>query len=173
MMASVFPWHNPVILRALPSFLVVSDILILLLAPALGLAVFAPLKENGFRRQDPYLRKSVVALMSLCSCPLDRHTCIHKTHTCVHTSIYPLSSIYHSPSRHIFIYSSICLSIQLVIMSPINLFIYLLILSFNYHPSIHLSICVSSFSSIHPPIHPHIINLSIYLFTCGLIHPFS
>lgn len=190
MMASVSPWHSPVILRAVPSFLAISDILILLLAPALGLEVFAPLKGNGFRRQDLHLRKSVVALMSLCSCPLDRHTCIHKTYT--HLCAHQYLSIYHlfialsvQPHLYPFIYLSLNL---FIIHSSFHPLIYSHIYSFSsiYHPRIHLSICVSSFSSIHLHIHPCIIYpSSVYLWThpsfsqpvinpsmCVPIHPF-
>lgn len=168
MMASVSSWHSPVILRAVPSFLAISNILILLLAPALGLEVFAPLKGNCFRRQDLHLRKSVVALMSLCSCPLDRHTCIHKTDT----HLYYLFIIYLSlsvcPSTPLSIHLSVCLwiylSIQLFIISPINLFTHLLIFFHlsSKHPSVHLHFHLS----IHPFIHiSSIYHLSVYLGT--------
>lgn len=170
MMASVSPWHSPVILRAVPSFLAISDILILLLAPARGLKVFAPLKGNGFRRQDLHLR----SLWWLwCHCVpvfwIDAPAYTRQTHTCI---IY-LSSTYRSPSVHPHLYPFIYLYVFEYIYpsnySSFHPLIYSHIYSFSsiYHPSIHLSICVSSFPSIHPPIHPHIISL----FTCGLIHP--
>lgn len=170
MTASVSPWHSPVIIWAVPSFLTISDILILLLAPALGLAVFALLKGNGFRRQDLHLRKSVVALMSLCSCPLDRHTCSHKTHTCVHTSIYPFI-IYLSLS----VCSATSLSIHLSVFESIYpsnyssfhplIYSYIYINSFFHlsskHPSVHL--CLHFHLSIHPFIHISSICPSICL----------
>lgn len=167
MMASVSPGHSPVIYELVlpfwpsPTFCFSS-------LPQHWIKSFCSFeRETVFRSRDLHLRKSVVALMSLSSCPLDRQTYRH-----LYTHQYLL--IYHLficlSSTYISICISLNLSIQLFI-SPINLSIHLFIFS-SIHPTYtHLSICVPTYPSLHPSIHPCVICLSICLFTCGSIHP--
>lgn len=116
-------------------------------------------KENGFRSQDLHPRESMVTLMCLPSCPLDRQTYIHKTHRHTDSCQYPLiCHLFVCPSIYLSThYLSICMSpypsIHLYVSisthpsnySPFHLFTYLFTYWFFLPPIIHASICIHLF----------------------------